>query len=83
MRACAYSFSGNLAVYATDKAMGYPCEMFVIDPRTMGTVCTHEDNICRMSINGPRISSVLWGALDETLITGHEDGALNIWDSRV
>lgn len=26
--------------------------------------------------------SVLWGSVDETLITGHEDGAIIKWDLR-
>lgn len=58
--------------------------MFVIDIRTMEPVLSPEkDTLCRISITGPRISSLLWGALDETIITGHEDGGINMWDSRV
>lgn len=58
--------------------------MFIIDTRTVDTVLSQEkDCICRVPVNGPRISSILWGALDETIITGHEDGELNIWDVRV
>lgn len=83
MRACAFSYSGNLAVYATDKALGHQCEMFIIDTRTPETVFSQDDNICRTLINGSRISSLLWGALDESIITGHENGDLTIWDSRV
>ena len=84
VRTCAFSYSSNLAVYSTDKAMGHNCDMFVIDIRTMEPVLTHErDTLCKISINGSRISALIWGALDETIITGHEDGELNIWDSRV
>lgn len=83
MRTCQFSYSSNLAVYSTDKALGHQCEMFIIDTRSVDAVLTQEDTIRRIPINGPRISSILWGALDETIITGHEDGELNIWDVRV
>lgn len=83
VRCCSFSFSGNLAVYATDKALGHPCEMFIIDVRSPEPVLSPEDNVCRTSMPGSRISALLWGALDETLITGHENGELNIWDGRV
>ncbi|XP_017764904.1 PREDICTED: eukaryotic translation initiation factor 3 subunit I isoform X2 [Eufriesea mexicana] len=41
------------------------------------------DNTLRIwdcQTGGPRISAILWGALDETVITGHEDGEIIIWD---
>ncbi|XP_031783034.1 eukaryotic translation initiation factor 3 subunit I [Nasonia vitripennis] len=82
VRCCSFSFSGNLAVFATDKSMGQNCEMFVMDVRSPEPVFSPEDNVCRNVLEGSRISSLLWGALDETLITGHENGELNIWDSR-
>ena len=57
--------------------------MFIIDTRNVDSVLSQDDAIRRIPINGPRISSILWGALDETIITGHEDGEINIWDVRV
>lgn len=83
VRTCNFSYSGNIAVYSTDKALGHQCEMFIIDTRTIDPVLSQEDAICRTSIQGPRISAILWGAMDETIITGHEDGEINIWDCRV
>ncbi|KAK0085696.1 hypothetical protein PV325_004579 [Microctonus aethiopoides] len=83
VRTCSFSYSANTAVYSTDKALGHQCEMFVIDTRIVDAVLSQEDALRRISINGPRISAILWGALDETIITGHEDGEINIWDMRV
>ena len=83
VRACAFSYSGDLAVYATDKALGHQSEMFVIDIRSPESILEQDDNICRAAMPGSRISSLLWGSLDETIITGHENGDLVIWDSRV
>jgi hypothetical protein len=33
VRTCGFSFSGNLVMYSTDKAMSQPCEMLVYDLR--------------------------------------------------
>lgn len=83
VRTCAFSFSANMAVYSTDKALGHQCEMFIIDTRNVDSMLAEGSAIIRVPINGPRISSILWGALDETIITGHEDGEINIWDVSV
>lgn len=72
-----------MAVYSTDKALGHQCEMFIIDTRNVDSMSSEGSAIIRIPINGPRISSILWGALDETIITGHEDGEINIWDVSV
>jgi len=36
VRTCGLSFSGNLVMYTTDKAMSQPCEMLVYDSRDEG-----------------------------------------------
>ena len=33
VRTAAFSYSGNLVCYTTDKQMGYPCEINVVDAR--------------------------------------------------
>lgn len=83
VRACGFSYSANLAVFSTDKALGHQCEMFIMDVRNVDSTLSQEDAISRISVNGPRISALLWGALDETIITGHEDGEIKLWDVRV
>ncbi|XP_046754059.1 eukaryotic translation initiation factor 3 subunit I [Diprion similis] len=82
VRTCSFSYSGNLAVYSTDKALGHQCEMFIIDARDVDSTLSQENAIRRIPINGPRISAIFWGALDETIVTGHEDGEINLWDMR-
>jgi len=56
--------------------------MFIIDVRNVDSTLSQDDAISRISVNGPRISAVLWGALDEAIITGHEDGEIKLWDMR-
>lgn len=82
VRACNYSYSSNMAVYTTDKAMGYPCEMFIIDVRNTDDF-GKADPILKLPMSGSRISSLLWGTLDEVIITGHENGDLKQWDLKV
>ncbi|OAD52143.1 Eukaryotic translation initiation factor 3 subunit I [Eufriesea mexicana] len=80
VRTCSFSYSGNLAVYSTDKTFGHQCEMFIIDAKNIDVGFSQGDVISKIAIGGPRISAILWGALDETVITGHEDGEIIIWD---
>lgn len=83
VRTCLFSYSSNIAAYTTDKAMGHPCEIFIIDVRTVDESFSKQDPILRIPISGPRVSSILWDNLDETIITGHEDGDIISWDLKV
>jgi translation initiation factor 3 subunit I len=80
VRTCLFSYSGNMIVYTTDAAMSKPCEIFfadVRDPSQLG------ESVTKTTIEGPKVTSILWGALDQTVITGHESGKLTLWDLRV
>lgn len=39
--------------------------------------------ILRMTVPDSKVTSLIWGTLDNTIITGHEDGAITQWDLRV
>jgi len=83
VRTCNFSYSGNMAAYSTDKAMKHNCEIFIIDTRTVDDDIAHADPIMRIPIKDGRVASLLWGNLDETLLTGHENGELNQWDLKM
>lgn len=83
VRTCSFSYSGNMGVYSTDRAMGHQCEVFIIDVRNVDETFSTAEPIFNIPISGSRVSSVLWGALDETLITGHENGEITTWDLKV
>lgn len=68
-----------MACYSTDKQARYPCELFVIDVRNPET----SGSIFKMTFDSPKITSLVWGEVDETIITGHENGMLQQWDMRV
>lgn len=82
VRTTNFSYSGNQAAYTTDKAMGQNCELFIIDVRTADSSLSHQDPVLRVPILQSKVTSMLWGALDETIITGHENGHICLYDVR-
>lgn len=81
VRTCGFSFSANMAAYTTDKQMGFPCEIFIIDTRMADNSFGVGDPNLRIPIQqGPKVTSILWGPLDEYIVTGHENGDLVQWD---
>lgn len=82
VRTCNFSYSGNQAAYSTDKAMGQNSELFIIDVRTADASLADQDPILRIPMLQSKITSMLWGPLDETIITGHDNGQISIWDIR-
>lgn len=80
VRACNFSYSGNMAVFATDKSMGHQCEIHIIDVRNADESLSKSSPILKIPVNGHRVSALLWSALDETLLTGHEKGEITQWD---
>jgi len=78
VRSCNFSYSGNMVCYTTDKQMGYPCEITVVDSRTF----SHEEPVFKVAIpaGGPKVTSMLWSGLDDLLLTGHDNGDLVQWD---
>jgi len=78
VRTCNFSYSGNMVCLTTDKQMGYPCEITVVDGRDFNV----DNPIMKIPIppGGPKVSSMIWSGFDENLITGHENGDLVQWD---
>jgi len=78
VRTCNFSYSGNLACFTTDKQMGYPCEITVVDSRDFNV----ENPVMKINIptGAPKVTSMIWSGLDDQLITGHENGDLVQWD---
>ncbi|XP_058834014.1 eukaryotic translation initiation factor 3 subunit I [Topomyia yanbarensis] len=83
VRTTNFSYSGNQASYSTDKTMGNNCELFIIDVRNVDASISSQSPVLRLTMQQQsKITSMLWGALDETVITGHENGSIRIWDLR-
>lgn len=79
VRTCGFSFSGKQVMYSTDKSMGKQCEIKVVD-----TLDPHQmrgdDAIVTIPVLTSKVTSAVWGPLEECLITGHENGDLVKWD---
>lgn len=83
VRTCNFSYSGNMALYSTDSQMGYPSEIFIVDVRTVDSSFSEADPILRIPLtNAPKATSMVWGSLDELVISGHDNGDLAQWDLR-
>lgn len=81
VRTCAFSYSANMAAYSTDNTMGKQCEIFIIDVREPDSSIGDAHPIMRISVdNTPKVTSLLWGPLDNSVITGHENGEIVQWD---
>ncbi|XP_037084293.1 eukaryotic translation initiation factor 3 subunit I-like [Pollicipes pollicipes] len=80
VRTAAFSYSSNMICYSTDKAMRNPCEIFVADSRTVDGFNSAEPVMKIPVAVGPKVTSMLWGPLDEYIITGHDTGEVVQWE---
>lgn len=63
--------------------MGNPSEIFIIDVRTVDSSFSTNDPILQIPLtNAPKATSMVWGNLDEVVISGHDNGDLAQWDLR-
>lgn len=78
VRTCAFSFSGNMVAYSTDRAMGQQCVINIVDVRTFN----QEKPIMSLPIpaKGPKVTSLIWNGLDDLIVTGHDNGDIVQWD---
>ncbi len=61
--------------------MGYPSEIFIVDVRTVDASLGSQQPVLRIPLTGaPKATSMLWGALDEMVLSGHDNGDLAQWD---
>jgi len=78
-RSCNFSYCGNLINYTTDKQMGHDPMICIHDVRKSAD----SEPALSFSIDSKNTSKPmcsLWGALNEYLITGHDDGTICHWD---
>lgn len=82
VRTCNFSYGGGMIVYTTDKQMGHNCEIHVIDVNDLEDVDSEEamKYILKIPNLESKVTSSLWGPLDQYIITGHENGEICHWD---
>lgn len=66
-------------MYTTDSTLGEKCNLIVRDLRSPA------DPIRQIDVTSQKFSKVtsaIWGPLEDTIITGHETGEIAQWDLR-
>ncbi|KAG0719008.1 Eukaryotic translation initiation factor 3 subunit I [Chionoecetes opilio] len=82
VRGVGFSYSGTMIAYTTDKMMGHNSELSIIDVREPNNVDSTPIMKTQVTPSNTKALSVLWGPLDEYVVTGHEDGSIIKWDMR-
>ncbi len=82
VRTCQFSYSGSLVAFSTDKQMGHPCIINVVDTRTFGAADAKPVMSITIPPKGPKVTSLVWGTLDEQIVTGHDNGDIVQWDAK-
>ena len=80
VRTCKFSYSGDKIAFTTDKQMGQPCVIHVVDVNNFGSGSENSMITIPIPAKGPKVTSLVWGDLDKQLITGHENGDIVQWD---
>jgi translation initiation factor 3 subunit I len=66
-------------MYTTDSTLGEKCNIIVRDLRAPADPVKQIDVT---SLKQSKVTSSIWGALEDTLVTGHETGEIMLWDLR-
>jgi len=83
VRTCGFSYSGNQIMFSTDSTMGQICEVKFFDfKELMNTDGEVEPYLVIPMTDTTKVTSCIWGPLDEYVITGHENGMIAKWDSK-
>ena len=80
VRTCKFSYSGDKIAFTTDKNMGQPCVIHIVDVNDFGSGSENSMITIPIPPKGPKVTSLVWGSLDKELITGHENGDIVQWD---
>ena len=51
VRTCKFSFSGNMVAFTTDKNMGQPCVIHIVDTRIFGSGKSKKVMFCKIEID--------------------------------
>jgi len=83
VRACGFSYSGNIIFAVTDAVMKKPSEIQILDIRVPehmnGTDCVVKTRGCGEK---GKITSAVWGDMEDFLITGCDNGEMHKVDAR-
>lgn len=81
VRSCAFSLTNDILCFTTDKAMGQPCFIKFYDLRDKEQVENNEP-LRSIEIKDAKVNRMIWGTVEDYVITGHDDGQLRQYDYR-
>jgi translation initiation factor 3 subunit I len=70
VRSCGISLGTRECFIVTDARMGHPCELSTYDMR----------QLIEGKSDKSKITTAVWGPLNQTIYAGHEDGEISIYD---
>lgn len=82
VRACGFSYSGNQFFFSTDKAMKQESQLYLFNLADVRSTGNDTAPYLTIPSSESKIVSAVWGPLDESIITGHENGDLIKWDAK-
>ncbi|XP_072170525.1 eukaryotic translation initiation factor 3 subunit I-like [Diadema setosum] len=82
VRSNGFSYSSNIFFTSTDSTMGQTSDLCVYDLRD-GNQIENNAPFMRIPMDGPKITSAIWTHQDTAILTGHENGLLNLWDVKM
>ncbi|KAJ1562015.1 Eukaryotic translation initiation factor 3 subunit I, partial [Cladochytrium tenue] len=80
VRCVAFALGDEQALFVTDATMGQQCTIHVV-PIEADPEDQTDEAIINIVATGSKVTVATWGNLNKTIITGHEDGSISIWDA--
>ena len=79
VRCVAFAEGDRKALMVTDNTMGQVCTIHIV-PICEDMTDQTDERLNSITVKDPKVSSALWGSLNKTIVTGHIDGKIALWD---
>ena len=79
VRSCKFAEGDKKILFVTDATMGQTSTIHIVPVETPQT----QRVLSEIVIKGSKATQAVWGNLNKTIITGHDDGTVTIWDAKV
>ena len=95
VRSVSFAAGDKMACFVTDANMGQPSTIHVVSVEDdIRMICSFqksypflsldtEERILTIVVKGSKATIARWGKFNKTIITGHEDGTMSLWDASV
>ncbi|KAJ3343692.1 Eukaryotic translation initiation factor 3 subunit I [Kappamyces sp. JEL0680] len=80
VRSVCFAAGDAMACFVTDATMGQPSTLHVVSIAN-DTNDQTDERLLTIVIKGSKATVAKWGKFNKTIITGHEDGTLTIWNA--